>query len=92
MKVYGINCVTPNEFKNGCYFYGDDLYSDVWDFAKHVEDFLDDYDGINNMDPLHEYHNRDELVELLESFDCFTYFYMDKCLTKSIIIYVYNVL
>jgi hypothetical protein len=89
MKVYGIEYASIEDYKLRDRLSGGDLYSDVKVFSKCVMDFLDN--SYEDMVPRHEYHNFEELVELLESFDDSTYLYTDRNYTSGIIINIYNI-
>ncbi len=91
MKVYGVEYVSVEDYNLQDCLSGGDIYQDVNMFAKCVMEFLDEYDSYEDMVPLHEYHNLEELVELLESFDDSTYLYTDKNYTSGIIINIYNI-
>ena len=90
MKAYGVEYVSVEDYKLRDRLSGGDIYTDVNMFAKCVMEFLDEYDSYTDMVPRHEYHNFEELVELLESFDDSTYLYTDTHYTSGIIINIYN--
>ncbi len=90
MKVYGINYASIEDYKLRDRLSGGDIYSDVKEFAKIVMEFVNDYDEDNSMIPQHEYHNMEELIELLNSFENSTYLYTNNDYTCGIIINIYN--
>jgi len=92
MKVYGISYIDDDDYTLDNILHGGDIYGDVYEFASHVEDFLDEYDDIHNLKPQYEYHNKDELVELLEGFEGTTYLYANKVRSMGIVIHIYNLL
>lgn len=92
MKAYGISYANIEDYKLRDRLSGGDIYIDVKEFAKIVVEFVDDYDDDNSMIPQHEYHNIEELIELLESFKESTYLYTDNDYIYGIIINIYNVI
>lgn len=90
MKGYGINYVNLGYYKLRDLLSGGDIYSDVKEFAKIVMPFIEDYNYGDEMVPKHEYHNMEELIELLESLTSSTYLYVDMDCTSGIVINIYN--